>query len=56
MSGHLAFVVASYAVTSLAMVGLVIWVIADARARRRELAELERSGAGRRNAPAPTTS
>ncbi|MEZ5812394.1 MAG: heme exporter protein CcmD [Rhizobiaceae bacterium] len=46
---HAFFVTAAYGVSFLALAGLVIWIIADHRGRRRELAELEESGVRRRS-------
>lgn len=49
MTSHEAFVFSSYAVTALTVVGMVLWVVLDGRARRRELAALEASGITRRS-------
>jgi heme exporter protein D len=49
MTGHVLYVTAAYAVSALAIIGLVTWIFFDQRARRRELAELEASGARRRS-------
>ncbi|MFB2551382.1 heme exporter protein CcmD [Ensifer soli] len=49
MSDHLAYVTASYAVAGLTVAGLILWVILDGRARRRELAVLDASGIRRRS-------
>lgn len=49
MTPHALYVTAAYAVSALAIAGLVAWIILDQRARRRELAELEASGARRRS-------
>lgn len=49
MTTHALYVTAAYAISALAIVGLVAWIILDQRARRRELAELEASGARRRS-------
>jgi heme exporter protein D len=47
---HAVFVGAAYAISALAILGLVAWIVADLRARRRELAALERLGVTRRSA------
>ncbi|MDT4869891.1 hypothetical protein BLJAPNOD_00756 [Ensifer sp. M14] len=50
MMSHAAYVFASYGIATLTVVGLCLWVIADGRARQRELRELEASGIRRRSA------
>lgn len=49
MSTHALYVSAAYAITALALAGLICWVLLDQRARRRELAELEAAGIRRRS-------
>jgi heme exporter protein D len=49
MTAHALYVSAAYAVSALVLAGLVIWFIADQRGRRREMAELQASGARRRS-------
>lgn len=49
MSAHALYVTAAYAVAGLVLVGLVVWLLVDQRARRRELAELEAAGVRRRS-------
>lgn len=49
MTAHALYVSAAYAISALALAALVIWILADQRARRRELAELEASGLRRRS-------
>ena len=49
MTAHALYVTAAYAVSGLALAGLVAWVLLDSRARRREMAELEASGLRRRS-------
>ncbi len=49
---HAAFIVAAYAVALSVMAVLIAWVVADHRAQRRALAELEASGVTRRSAHA----
>jgi heme exporter protein D len=41
---HVAFIVAAYAVTVAVVAALIGWVLADHRAQRRLLADLERRG------------
>jgi heme exporter protein D len=48
MGRHLAFVVVSYAVTTLVLAGLIVWAILDHRTQGRRLSDLESRGAGRR--------
>lgn len=47
---HLGFVVATYVVAALTVAGLIGWVLADHRAQRRVLAELEARGMTRHSA------
>ena len=49
MTTHALYVSAAYAISALVLAGLVIWILADQRGRRREMAELEASGARRRS-------
>ena len=49
MSVHDLYVAAAYAAATVGIVGLIVWVLADQRARRRELAQLEASGVRRRS-------
>ena len=49
MNAHDLYVAAAYAITVIALAGLVGWILADQRARRRELAELEAAGIRRRS-------
>lgn len=46
---HAGFILAAYAVTSLVVAGLVVWVLADYRAQRRSLSDLESRGVTRRS-------
>jgi heme exporter protein D len=48
MGRHLAFVVVSYAVTTLVLAGLILRAFLDHRAQERRLSDLESRGAGRR--------
>jgi heme exporter protein D len=49
MSPHALYVAAAYAITAVALAGLIGWVLLDQRARRKELAELEAAGVRRRS-------
>ena len=49
MSAHALYVTAAYAVSAAAIAGLVLWILADQRARKREMAELEAAGHRRRS-------
>ena len=49
MSPHTLYVAAAYAITAVALAGLIGWVLLDQRARKKELAELEASGVRRRS-------
>jgi heme exporter protein D len=45
---HADFIIAAYAAAVVVLGGLIAWVIADHRAQRRALADLEAKGATRR--------
>jgi heme exporter protein D len=47
---HAGFIAAAYLATALVLMALVLWVIADGRAQRRRLADLEARGIKRRSA------
>lgn len=49
MSAHALYVAAAYGVSALAIAGLILWILADQRARKREMAELEAAGHRRRS-------
>ena len=49
MSAHALYVAAAYGVSALVLAGLALWILADQRARRREMAALEASGVRRRS-------
>lgn len=49
MTPHALYVLAAYGISALALAGLVAWILVDQRSRRREMAELEASGARRRS-------
>ena len=51
MISHLGFIVAAYSVTAAVLLGLVVWVVADGRAQKAALAELDRRGVRRSAAP-----
>lgn len=46
---HVLFVSAAYLVSAVGLGGLAAWILADQRARRRELAALEEAGITRRS-------
>jgi heme exporter protein D len=50
MSAHALYVTAAYGVSLLVLAALVLWVVADHRARRRDLAALDAEGIHRRSA------
>jgi heme exporter protein D len=50
---HASFIVASYAMAALVVLGLIAWVLADFRAQRRVLADLEARGVRRRSEKSP---
>ncbi|WP_274423363.1 heme exporter protein CcmD [Chelativorans sp. YIM 93263] len=47
---HLAYVIAAYAASALAICGLAAWILVDQRAQKRALEELEARGFRRRSA------
>ena len=49
MMSHQAFVFLSYAATAVTLAGLLVMILLDGRARKRELAELEAQGVRRRS-------
>lgn len=51
MSAHALYVAAAYAASALGVLGLIFWVVLDARGRRRDLEFLEAAGVRRRSAP-----
>jgi len=50
---HAAFIVASYVMAALVVLGLIAWVLADFRVQRRVLADLEARGMRRRSEKPP---
>ncbi|WP_024587466.1 heme exporter protein CcmD [Aliihoeflea sp. 2WW] len=50
---HLAYVSTAYGAAFLVLAGIAVWLVADHRARRRELAELETRGVRRRSQARP---
>ncbi len=49
MSDHFLYVASAYGASILVLAGLAGWILADQRARKRELAQLEASGIRRRS-------
>jgi heme exporter protein D len=49
MSGHFAYVAASYAAAAMLILGLIGWVFIDGRGRQKELKALEDAGIRRRS-------
>jgi len=49
MSTHALYVAASYGISALTLAALALWIIADQRARQRELGVLEAAGIRRRS-------
>lgn len=49
MSVHDWYVAAAYGATAIGLGGLIIWLLADQRGRRRELADLDAAGLRRRS-------
>jgi heme exporter protein D len=47
---HIFFVSAAYIISAVVIGGMVMWILADQAARKRELADLERRGVKRRSA------
>jgi heme exporter protein D len=52
---HFWFVAAAYGIATLAIAGLIGWMLLDQAARKRELAELEKRGVRRRSASGEAT-
>jgi heme exporter protein D len=46
---HAGFIIAAYGVSMLIILTLIVWIVADYRAQRRDLAEMERQGVTRRS-------
>jgi heme exporter protein D len=51
-SDHVGFIVAAYLATALVLGLLIGWIVADGRAQKRRLAELEARGIKRRSGAA----
>lgn len=49
MSDHALYVTAAYAVSAVALAGLIGWILGDRLARRRDLRALEAEGVRRRS-------
>jgi heme exporter protein D len=47
---HPWFVAAAYGISAIVIAGLILWILLDGRARRRDIADLEASGVRRRSA------
>jgi heme exporter protein D len=47
---HPWFVASAYGVSAIVIAGLILWILLDGRARRRDIAALEASGVRRRSA------
>ena len=54
MSTHAIYVAAAYGATIIVLGALAAWILADQRARKRELAQLEKAGIRRRSDRAGT--
>lgn len=52
MMGHDFYIALSYALTFGLIAAMIIWIVADGRARQRELKALEDAGVRRRSAAA----
>lgn len=46
---HAFFVLASYGATAIVFACLIVWLVADGRGRKRDLAALEKAGISRRS-------
>jgi heme exporter protein D len=44
---HAVFIVGAYGAATIVVVALIAWIVADNRAQKRMLAELDRAGRGR---------
>jgi heme exporter protein D len=53
-SGHIGFIIASYAAAAAVVVGLIAWVTFDFRTQRCNLNDLEARGVTRRSMPPST--
>ena len=47
---HPWFVATAYGISAIVIAGLILWALLDGRARRRDIAELEKRGVRRRSA------
>ena len=47
---HAFYIYSAYGVSALVFAGLILWLMIDGRARRREFEALEKAGAARRSA------
>lgn len=48
-TAHILYVSAAYGIAAVVLAALAIWILADQRARKRELAQLEAAGIRRRS-------
>ena len=46
---HITYVVASYVISALVLIGMITWILLDQRAQRSELQRLEAQGVRRRS-------
>jgi heme exporter protein D len=51
MISHLGFIIASYSITAAVLLGLIVWVLADGKAQKTALTELDKRGVRRSAAP-----
>lgn len=49
MTTHDLYVAAAYSISTVAILGLIGWILLDQRARKREMADLEANGIRRRS-------
>jgi heme exporter protein D len=47
---HALYVAAAYGLSALGIAGVIVWILSDQAARKRELADLEKRGVRRRSA------
>jgi heme exporter protein CcmD len=50
MGPYAGYIIGCYAIVGVVVAALIVWVIAEHRAMRRQLGELERAGVARRSA------
>lgn len=49
MTAHALYVTAAYGISAVVIAALIVWIVADRRARQREMADLEAAGLRRRS-------